>query len=139
MTGSDIFSFFCWYLRKMFGLKKSFSLGKTSFTMVWYYNESNWLTPQLVRILVIGLFTSNRPEVSCKKGVLKNFAKFTWKHLCQSLVFNKVSEACNFIKKKALAQVFSYEFCEVFKNTFFIGHLWWLLLAFQSVETIFVN
>ena len=22
-----------------------------------------------------------------QKGVLKNFAKFTWKHLCQSLIF----------------------------------------------------
>ena len=25
----------------------------------------------------------------CKKGVLRNFAKFTGKHLCQSLFFNK--------------------------------------------------
>ena len=28
---------------------------------------------------------------SVKKGVLKNFAKFTGKHLCQSLFFNKVA------------------------------------------------
>ena len=28
---------------------------------------------------------SSRPEVFCKKGVLKNFAKFTGKRLCQSL------------------------------------------------------
>ena len=27
----------------------------------------------------------------CKKGVLRNFAKFTGKHLCQSLFFNKVA------------------------------------------------
>ena len=26
-----------------------------------------------------------------KKGVIKNFAKFTTKHLCQSLIFNKVA------------------------------------------------
>ena len=26
----------------------------------------------------------------CIKGVLRNFAKFTRKHLCQSLFFNKV-------------------------------------------------
>ena len=26
-----------------------------------------------------------------KKGVLRNFAKFTGKHLCQSLFFNKVA------------------------------------------------
>ena len=31
------------------------------------------------------------PEVFCKKGVLRNFAKFTGKHLCQSLFFNKVA------------------------------------------------
>ena len=28
----------------------------------------------------------------CKNGVLRNFAKFTANHLCQSLVFNKVTE-----------------------------------------------
>ena len=27
--------------------------------------------------------------------------------------------ACNFIKKETLAQVFSFEFCEISKNTFF--------------------
>ena len=30
-------------------------------------------------------YRSSRPEVFCKKGVLKNLAKFTWKHLCQIL------------------------------------------------------
>ena len=54
---------------------------------------------------------------SVKKGALRNFTKFTGKHLCQSLFFRP--EACNFIKKEALAQVFSCEFCEIFKNTFF--------------------
>ena len=30
----------------------------------------------------------------------------------------RVSEACNFIKKKTLAQMFSCEFCEISKNAF---------------------
>ena len=30
-------------------------------------------------------------QVFCKKGVLRNFANFTGKHLCQSLFFNKVA------------------------------------------------
>ena len=30
-------------------------------------------------------YRSSRPEVFCKKGVLKNLAKFTGKHLCQSV------------------------------------------------------
>ena len=57
----------------------------------------------------------------CKKGALRNFTKFAAKHLRQSLFFNKIEslEACNFIKKEALAQVFSFEFCEISKNTFF--------------------
>ena len=42
----------------------------------------------------------------------------------------EVSKACNFfIKRESPLQVFSFEFCEIFKNTFFfIEHLWWPLL-----------
>ena len=37
-------------------------------------------------------------------------------------LFNKVAgpaQACNVIKKESLTRVFSCEFCEIFKNTFF--------------------
>ena len=61
---------------------------------------------------------SNLQQVFCKKDVFKNFAKFTGKQLCQSLFFNKVFY--NFIKKERLAQMFSSEFCEIFKNKFFL-------------------
>ena len=61
-----------------------------------------------------------------KKADLRNFAKFTRKHLCQSLHFNKVgglrAEICNFIEKETLAQVLSSEFCGIFQNTFFTEH-----------------
>ena len=40
--------------------------------------------------LNIAMDRSSRPEVFCKKGVLRNFAKFTGKQLCQSLLFNKL-------------------------------------------------
>ena len=33
-------------------------------------------------------------------------------------------QACNFIKKETMAQVFSCEFCEISKNNFFTEHLW---------------
>ena len=36
----------------------------------------------------------------------------------------KTPQACNFIKKETLAQVFSCGFCEISKNAFFIKHLW---------------
>ena len=48
-------------------------------------------------------------DVFCKKVVLRNFAKFTEKYLCQTLYFNKV------------AQVF---FCEISKNTFLAEPVW---------------
>ena len=41
-----------------------------------------------------------------------------------------VDQACNFIKKETLALVFSCEFREISNNTFFNGHLRWLLLTF---------
>ena len=37
-------------------------------------------------------------------------------------------EVHNFIKKETLAQVLTYEFCQIFNNTFFTKHLWRLLL-----------
>ena len=56
------------------------------------------------------------------KGVLKNFTKFTGKHLCQSVFFNKVAGLgpATLLKKRLLHRC---KFCEISKNTFFIKHL----------------
>ena len=45
---------------------------------------------------------SSLPEVFYKKGVLKNFAKFTGKQLCQSLFFNKLQGSPTTLLKKKL-------------------------------------
>ena len=72
------------------------------------------------------LLRSSWPEMFCKKGVLRNFTKFTGKHLCQSSFLNKVAD----LKVAGtLAQVFSCEFCEISKTPFFTEQLWWLLLT----------
>ena len=70
---------------------------------------------------------SNHQRCSIEIGVLENFAKFTGKHLWQNLFFNKVA-GLQLIKKETVAQMFSCEFSEIFRNTFFTEHLWWLLL-----------
>ena len=59
----------------------------------------------------------------CIKIVLKNFKKFTGKHLCQSPFFIKVAgfRPAIKLKKEILTQVFSCEFSEIFKNTSFYG------------------
>ena len=54
----------------------------------------------------------------CKKWVPRNFTKFTGKHLFRVFFLIKLL-ACNFIKKKTPAQVFSCEFFEISMNTFF--------------------
>ena len=59
---------------------------------------------------------------------LKISQKFTGKHFC----WNLRTEACNFIKKEIIGQVFSRGFYEIFENTFFIEHLRWLLLTLRN-------
>ena len=67
-------------------------------------------------------FRSSRPEVFCKKGIHRNFTKFTGKQLCQSLFFNKVAglrpNACNFIKKRLWHRSFSVNFVKFLKHLF---------------------
>ena len=71
-------------------------------------------------------YRSSHRRCSVRKDVPRNFTKFTGKHPCQSLFFNKVAgQACNFIKKEALALVFSCKCCEISMNTFFTQHVWW--------------
>ena len=69
--------------------------------------------------LYILLYTSSLPEVFCKKCVLKYLAKFTGKHLCQSLFLIKLLPSATLLKRETLAQVFFCEICKIFKNTFF--------------------
>ena len=54
-------------------------------------------------------------------------------------LFNKVTglKSCNFIKERLLTQLFSCEYCEIFKNNFFIKYLSWLLLKVWSTSEQF--
>ena len=53
-----------------------------------------------------------------------------WKKVFLEISQNSQENTCtrvsffNFIKKEALAQVFSCEFCKISKNTYFTEHLW---------------
>ena len=74
-------------------------------------------------IHIIGLdgeYKSSRPEVFCKNGVLKNFAKFIGKHDWKT---------CNFIKKRLQHRCFPVNFAKFLRTLFFIEHLWWVLLG----------
>ena len=57
---------------------------------------------------------SSHRRCSIREGVVPG-SLFKWSYRL---------EACNFIKKEALAQLLSCEYCEISKNTFFTEHLW---------------
>ena len=61
------------------------------------------------------ILRSSHRRCSVKKGVLRNFVKFTGKHLCQSLFFNKVAGLRR--------GFFCYEFAPYFWGTSLWEHL----------------
>ena len=62
-------------------------------------------------------------ELSCKKDVLKNFAKLAGTSLCRSIYFHKVVGLRPILKPDAPRQLSSCEFCEMLKTPIFIEHL----------------
>ena len=57
---------------------------------------------------------SNHRRCSVKKGVLRSFAKFTKKHLCQSFLFIKVTG----FRKETLAKVVFFNFAKFLRTLF---------------------
>ena len=70
---------------------------------------------------VPSMIQNSRLEVLYKIGALRNFAKFTGKHLCRSLYFLMKLQAwgLQLYLKEFPTQVFSCEFCKNSKNFFF--------------------
>ena len=66
------------------------------------------------------ILRSSHQRRFAKNGVLKNFAKFTEKHLCWSLFLIKLHKL---YWKETPTQMFSCEFCDNFKNTYLEEHL----------------
>ena len=81
--------------------------------------------------------TSSRPDVYCKKGVLKNFAKFSGKNLLQSLFCNKVAglRRTTLLTKRLWHRCFLVSFAK-FLKTPFAEHLRWLLLNKVKVQSL---
>ena len=56
-------------------------------------------------------------------GVLRNFAVFTVKHLCQNLFFKKVADLRPLLKKRLWYRSFSVSFAKFLRTHFFTEHL----------------
>ena len=64
-------------------------------------------------------------KVFCTKGVLRNFAKFSGKHLCQSLFFNKVAglRPATLLKKRLWHRCFPVNFAKFLRTPFLTEYL----------------
>ena len=77
----------------------------------------------------------NRPEILSKKRVLRNFAKFTGKRLCQSLFFKEScrTQPATLLKKRFSNSCFPVNFAKFLRTPFLTEHLLWLLLFLKSL------
>ena len=88
--------------------------------------------------LVFRRCRSSRREVFCKKVVLRNFAKFTGKHLCQSLFFSKFAglSPATLLKKRPRHSWFPVNFTKFLRTPFLTEHLRWLLLIMFCIRPV---
>ena len=65
-------------------------------------------------------------EVFYNKNCFQKFRNIYRKTLVLGSPFSKVAglKTCDFIKKRLQNRMFSGEYCEIFKNTYFKEHLW---------------
>ena len=84
-------------------------------------------------------YRRNRLEVFCKKGVLRNFEKFTGKHQCQSLLFNKVAGPSHvtLLKERLWRRCFPVNFLKFLRTPSVTEHVRWLLLKTPVIQLIF--
>ena len=99
---------------------------------LWRRSNTTWIVALMVLLLLFRpainrhektknqyIFRSSRPEMFCKKVFLRNFAKFTGKHLGQSLFFNKVAgRPATLLKKRLWPRCFPVNFAKFLRKTF---------------------
>ena len=105
--------------RKVLSILVSESKQISMLQLISYFNEVNFFLIE---------FRSSRPEMFCRKGVLKNFAKFTGNHLCRSLFFNKDLRPATLLKKRLWHRCFLVNIAKFLRTNFFTEQLRWLLL-----------
>ena len=98
------------------------------------------LTNKIV-VFLVNIKRSSLLEVFCRIVVLGNFAKFTGKHLCQSLFFNKVAELrpATLLKKRLWHRCFPVNFAKFLRTSSFTEHLllYNLHLLYNSSNTLY--
>ena len=115
-----------WMFSNATSLKKIENLQK--WVLRFLYNNYQLSNEELLdkaSSSTINVNISSRPEVLCKKGVLRNFAKFTGKHRCQSIFFNKGAglSPATLLKKRLWHRCFPVNLAKLLRTPFLTKHL----------------
>ena len=115
-----------------------FKIKNAKFSGYCFYMNTN-ITDLQICISVPSNQIDQKQPPKVWKVVLRNFTKFTGKHLCQSLFFSKVACLCNFIKKDFGTGVFLWILRNYSEHLFyrtFLGDCF-LLIWFETQNITF--
>ena len=89
---------------------------------------------RVVKINQSSPFRSSCLQMFFKIGVLKIFAKFTGKHLCRSLFFNRITNMrpATLLKKRLRSRCFPVNFSNFLGKPFFKEHLLYIYISQYS-------
>ena len=87
----------------------------------------------------IEVFRSSHQRCSMKKCVLKNFTKFTQKHLCQGFFFNQDADLgpATSLKMRLWQRCFPVNFAIFLRTPFLLNTSGGLLLTFLELKGVF--
>ena len=95
---------------------------QVSYFMVIFLGFKDNIAGEVFQIsfYLISLYRSSCLQIFFKTGALKKSRNIQRKTPMLESLFNKAAglKSCNFVKKKALAHMFSCEYCKIFKNIF---------------------
>ena len=115
------------HMQRCFDLPEPKLHQKLTCVMLVHSPQTTFHRTIIYNFVWIYLGRSSRPDVFCKKGDLKNVAKLTGKHLCQSIFFNKVGGLC---KKREIGT----GVVKFLITRFFTELLRWLLLSGPTLQ-----
>ena len=99
---------------------------------IWIYFQVIKFCLRKMLKFKLAFLVSNQTNFKIKKkSVLRNVAKFTGRHLCQSLFFNQVAglRPATLLKKRLWHRCFPVNFTKFLRTPILTEHLCWLILA----------
>ena len=119
-------------LREKFPNREFFLVRIWTLFTQWSTNISHLISDHLIQFVTMKISRSSRPEVFLESAP-RNFAKFTGKHLCQSLSFNKVADprSATLLKKRLWHRCYPVNFAKFLRTPFLTEHVWWLFQSFK--------